>query len=163
MYVYNRSRLMGLDYILNIYCYSVSHASCEANHQVKKTINARRGVGAWRVVLKWCLQHVKFATRTNQVRIVLSRNFFECLQREISSFLLSRVDITGLQIINSTTRHAPRATPSIYCSVLPIRIFDCNRWFWQLPDDCLARGMKLWVATNVQDLLQFHLSTSILL
>ena len=43
---------MGLDYILNIYCYSESHASCEANHQVNKTINARRGVGAWRVVLK---------------------------------------------------------------------------------------------------------------
>ena len=40
---------MGLDYILNIYCYSESHASCEANHQVNKTINARRGVGAWRV------------------------------------------------------------------------------------------------------------------
>ena len=36
MYVYNRSRLMGLDYILNIYCYSESHASCEANHQVKQ-------------------------------------------------------------------------------------------------------------------------------
>ena len=52
IYVYNRSRLMGLDYILNIYCYSESHASCEANHQVNKTINARRGVGAWRVVLK---------------------------------------------------------------------------------------------------------------
>ena len=27
---------MGLDYILNIYCYSESHASCEANHQVKQ-------------------------------------------------------------------------------------------------------------------------------
>ena len=37
-----------------------------------------------------------------------SRNFFECLQPEISSFLLSRVDITGLQIINSTPSHAPR-------------------------------------------------------
>ena len=108
---------MGLDYILNIYCYSESHASCEANHQVNKTINARRGVGAWRVVLKWCLEHVKFATRTNQVRTVLSRNLFECLQPEISSFLLSRVDITGLQIKNSPTSHVPRATLSIYCSV----------------------------------------------
>ena len=99
---------MGLDYILKIYCYSESHASCEANPQVNKTINARHGVGAWRVVLKWCLEHVKFATRTNQVRTVFSRNFFECLHPEISSFLLPRADITGLQIINSTTSHPPR-------------------------------------------------------
>ena len=31
---------------------------------------------------------------------MFSRNFFENLQPEISSFLLLRVDITGLQIIN---------------------------------------------------------------
>ena len=31
---------------------------------------------------------------------MFSRNFFECLQPEISSFLLLRVDLTGLQIIN---------------------------------------------------------------
>ena len=31
---------------------------------------------------------------------MFSRNFFESLQPEISSFLLLRVDITGLQIIN---------------------------------------------------------------
>ena len=31
---------------------------------------------------------------------MFSRNFFECLQPGISSFLLFRVDITGLQIIN---------------------------------------------------------------
>ena len=53
MYVYNRSRLMGLDYILNIYCYSESHASCEANHQVKQNNKCQAsGVGEWRVVLK---------------------------------------------------------------------------------------------------------------
>ena len=44
MYVYNRNRLMGLDYILNIYCYSESHASCEANHQVKQNNKCQ----AWR-------------------------------------------------------------------------------------------------------------------
>jgi len=31
---------------------------------------------------------------------MFSRNFFENLQREISSFLLFSVNITGLQIIN---------------------------------------------------------------
>ena len=31
---------------------------------------------------------------------MFSRNFFECLQPEFSSFLLLRVDLTGLQIIN---------------------------------------------------------------
>ena len=31
---------------------------------------------------------------------MFSRNFFENLQPEINSFLLLRVDITGLQIIN---------------------------------------------------------------
>ena len=36
----------------------------------------------------------------SQVRTVFSRNFFECLQPEISSFLLFRVDLTGLQFIN---------------------------------------------------------------
>ena len=44
MYVYNRSRLMRLDYILNIYCYSESHVSCEANHQVKQNNKCQ----AWR-------------------------------------------------------------------------------------------------------------------
>ena len=43
---------MGLDYILNIYCYSVSHASCEANHQVNQNNKCQACVGAWRVVLK---------------------------------------------------------------------------------------------------------------
>ena len=71
---------MGLDYILNIYWYSESHASCEANHQVKQNNKCQ----AWR------------------------RCVTQCLQPEISSFLLSRVDVTGLQIINSTTSHAPR-------------------------------------------------------
>ena len=27
----------------------------------------------------------------------------------------------------------------------------CIRYFWQLPDDCSARSMKLWVAINVFD------------
>ena len=58
--------------------------------------------GAWHFLLliKCCLQHVKFATKTDQVRTVFGRNFFECLQPEISSFLLFRVDISGLQLTN---------------------------------------------------------------
>ena len=58
--------------------------------------------GAWRFILliKWCLKHVKFATKTiNQIRAVFSRNFLLCLQPEISSFLLFRIDISGLQIL----------------------------------------------------------------
>ena len=50
--------------------------------------------------MKGCLQHVKFVTKTNnQIRAVFSRNFLDCLQPEISSFLLFRVHISGLQII----------------------------------------------------------------
>ena len=30
-------------------------------------------------------------------------------------------------------------------------IIICIRYFWQLPDDCSARSMKLWVAINVFD------------
>ena len=58
--------------------------------------------GAWHFMplIKGCLQHAKFVTKTNnQIRAVFSRNFLECLQPEISSFLLFRVDISGLQII----------------------------------------------------------------
>ena len=103
------------------------------------------------------LQHVKFATRTNQVRTVFSRNFFECLQPEISSFLLSRVDITGLQIINSATSHGPRL-------VLPISlIVTVNFGSCLMITSQTVTELKLWVATNFQDLIQFHQSTSILL
>ena len=45
-----------------------------------------------------------------------------CNLRLVLLVLLSRVDITGLQTVNSTTSHAPRATPTIYCSVLPISL-----------------------------------------
>ena len=58
--------------------------------------------GAWHFIplMKGCLQHVKFVTKTNnQIRTVFSRNFLDCLQPEISSFLLFRVHISGLQII----------------------------------------------------------------
>ena len=57
--------------------------------------------GAWHVLLliKCFLQHVKFATKTDQVRTVFVLNFFECLQPEISSFLLFREDISGVQLV----------------------------------------------------------------
>ena len=47
---------------------------------------------AWCVIplLKWRLQHAY---------TVFSRNFFECLQPEISSFLLFRASIAGLEIV----------------------------------------------------------------
>ena len=41
-------------------------------------------IGMAHLTVKCCLQHVKFATKTKQVRTVFSKNFFECLQREIS-------------------------------------------------------------------------------
>jgi len=34
------------------------------------------------------------------------------------------------------------------CSVFS-NIFECNHYFWQLPDDCPAWGMKLRVANNL--------------
>ena len=57
--------------------------------------------GMWHVLLliKCFLQHVKFATKTDQVRTVFGRKFFECLQPEISSFLFFREDISGVQLI----------------------------------------------------------------
>ena len=48
--------------------------------------------------------------------------------------------------------------PIIFLHVTPLRIvlyfqilyiFICIRYFWQLPDDCSARSMKLRVAINV--------------
>lgn len=43
----------------------------------------------WRIVsgasvplIKWCLQHVKFTTKTNQITTVLSRSFLEYLQKK---------------------------------------------------------------------------------
>ena len=47
----------------------------------------------------------------------------------------------------------------IYCSVFPIYmyIFDHNLYFWRLPDDCFARGVKLWVASyKCSDLCEFR-------
>ena len=42
-------------------------------------------------LIKGCLQHAKFVTKTNnQIRAVFSTNFLECLQPEISSVLLFR-------------------------------------------------------------------------
>ena len=76
-------------------------------YRENRTINTRRS--AWRVIplIEWCLQHIKFETKThNQIRAVFSRNFFECLQPEnsSSSFLLFRVDISGLQIMEYFSR-----------------------------------------------------------
>ena len=61
--------------------------------------------------MKGCLQHVKFVTKTNnQIRAVFSRNFLDCLQPEISSFLLFRVHISGLQIIYKVFLQQARIT-----------------------------------------------------
>ena len=49
-------------------------------------------------------------------------------------------------------------TAIVYCSVFS-NIFDCNRYFWQSPDDCFAWSMKLRVAhkwpNNLTLALQF--------
>ena len=63
---------------------------------------------------------------------------------------------------NRISRRATYQTPSpkrhfLFCFLYR---FHGNRFFWQLPDDYVARSMKFYVSINVQDhLVQLHQST----
>ena len=94
--------------------------------------------GASVPLIKWRLQHVKCATKTDQIRTLFSRNIWESLKSEISSFLLFRVEISGLQIIKYYSHKH-----KLHFLVTFVYDFAC------------------FTLRHGQDLIQFHQSTCI--
>ena len=88
--------------LLRVKCFLRSHYQATAksngynrrkqNNKYYRRSACRMVHGASVPLIKLCLQHVKCATKTYQIRTVFSRNVLECLQPEISSFLSFRVD-----------------------------------------------------------------------
>ena len=88
--------------LLRVKCFLRSHYKATAksngynrrkqNNKYYRRSACRMVHGASVPLIKLCLQHVKCATKTYQIRTVFSRNVLECLQPEISSFLSFRVD-----------------------------------------------------------------------